>query len=358
MQEFFTPEIHSELLVGVCESDEVEFLESNEIRGELSIVDSLHKSIHLPTDFKAFWAIRRAVNLKKPDIVHTHMSKAGLLGRLASISVRPRPLIVHTYHGHVFDGYFGKAKTKAVITIERLLAHYSARLLAIGTKTKFDLVDRQIGDANQVVVIPTGMLPLEGKSRKDVRKDLGISQDKFVIIFAGRLTRIKRIDRLVEVIRLSAHKENLTWIVAGGGDEMRLIEQVIEEDCADIRFLGWRSDLDDIFCASDLSILLSDNEGTPLSVIQAGFHGVPTLATLVGSVGDLITDNLNGFLVERNPYAIATRISWLIDHPEVVEKAGRASRNLFTDSFSGRTSAEHHAKIYRDIINERQADES
>lgn len=356
LQKFFTSEIHSELLVGVCENDEIEFLDSNEIDGEVSIVDKLHRSVHLPTDFKAFWAIRRAISLKKPDIVHTHMSKAGLLGRLASMSVRHRPLIVHTYHGHVLDGYFGKVTTRAVIAIERFLARRSARLLAIGTKTKADLIDRHIGNPHQIVVIPTGMLSIEGKSKATVRKSLGISQDQFVIIFAGRLTRIKRIDRLVEVIRLLAYKEDLTWIVAGGGAEKKLVEEVIEKDIANIRFLGWRRDLDDIFCGSDLSILLSDNEGTPLSVIQAGFHGVPTLATPAGSIGDLIIDNLNGFLVEPNVDVIAKRIDLLIDHPEVVKKVGQTCRTIFKDNFTGRSSAEHHTRIYREITNERLVD--
>jgi glycosyltransferase involved in cell wall biosynthesis len=357
LQQYFTSSVQSKIMSGVCESDEGDFLAINNIRGELYSIDSLRRSIHPLRDFKSFFAIRRALILKRPQIVHTHMSKAGFLGRLACISLRQRPYMVHTFHGHVLDGYFGKAGTKLVIAIERYLARYSAKLLTIGTKTQSDLVHNHIGTSHQMVIVPTGMLPRKGKSRREVRRELGITQDRFVIIFAGRLTGIKRIDRLVDVILLLADKENLTWLVAGGGEEAYLIEDLINRNCVDIRFLGWRNDLDDIFSACDLSILVSDSEGTPLSIVQAGFHGVPTLATCVGSVGDLIKDNLNGFLVDKSPREISERIVSLIEHRDILVKAGKYCQEYFNEQFTGRRSAEVHEGVYREIINGEQGDE-
>jgi glycosyltransferase involved in cell wall biosynthesis len=220
-------------------------------------------------------------------------------------------------------------------------------LFCIGTKTKLDLVRLKIGHPDHMLVIPTGLVVQSSGNRIAVREELNISLENFVIIYPGRLTKVKRIDRLADVMQTLGNFPNLTWLVAGDGEELHFLKDLQKSRDVDLRLLGWRSDLDTIFSACDLSVLVSDHEGTPLSVVHAGLHGVPTLATNVGSVSDLIKDGFTGFLVEPLSQSVVLKLTSILEDKLELKLISERCKKTFRSQYSGQASSDIHAKIYR-----------
>jgi glycosyltransferase involved in cell wall biosynthesis len=347
VHEYLPPDVQSIIVTGVCERDETEFLSRHNIRAEVQVVESLSRTINLYRDIKAFIAIRSKLQEFQPDVVHTHLSKAGLLARLAALTVRPRPALIHTFHGHVLRGYFGFFKNCTFLLLERFLGKRTNMLFCIGTKTKLDLVRLKIGHPDHMLVIPTGLVVQSSGNRIAVREELNISLENFVIIYPGRLTKVKRIDRLADVMQTLGNFPNLTWLVAGDGEELHFLKDLQKSRDVDLRLLGWRSDLDTIFSACDLSVLVSDHEGTPLSVVHAGLHGVPTLATNVGSVSDLIKDGFTGFLVEPLSQSVVLKLTSILEDKLELKLISERCKKTFRSQYSGQASSDIHAKIYR-----------
>ncbi|MDA2915340.1 glycosyltransferase [Nitrospinae bacterium AH_259_B05_G02_I21] len=272
----------------------------------------LGREIHLLGDVVAFVKLVKLMWREQPSIVHTHTSKAGALGRLATLSVNlgwsirrllglkaPQPIrTVHTFHGHVFQGYFSKAKTRFFIAIERALARVTDALVAISPRQREEIVENLgIGEPEKVKVVPLGLDldPFRNcpNNRGKLRAELGLGEKTRLIGIVGRLVPIKRHDILLEALTFfrdsPATKGDLCCVVVGDGELRPALEQRVKEMGLDghVRFLGWRRDLETIYADLDCLVLTSENEGTPVSVIEALSAGVPVVATAVGGVPDL-----------------------------------------------------------------------
>lgn len=254
-------------------------------------------------DLRTFVRLYREFRRTRPRIVHTHMAKAGLLGRLAAAAYnltrrrRDRAHVIHTYHGHVLDGYFSAAATRVFITLERLLARVSDRIIAISPALRAELLEKyRIGRAAQYRVVPLGFdlspfAAVNSATRVAARRALNIAPDAPVIVTVGRLTAIKQPRLFLEVVqRVAARHPRTIALIAGDGELRGDVEASLAElGIADrVRLLGWRRDLATIYAAADIFLLTSRNEGTPVALIEAMASGTAGVSTDVGGVMDVM----------------------------------------------------------------------
>ncbi len=256
-----------------------------------------------PRDAKALARLWVLMRRYRPHIVHTHTAKAGLLGRLAA-RLAGVPIVVHTFHGHVLHGYYGPVQNWALRRMERSLAWLSDRLVTVSEQIKTDLIGYGVARAKKIAVIPLG-LDLEpflqaGQRRGEFRRALGLADDVKLIGIVGRLFPIKNHALFLEsAARIAMAEPGVQFVVVGDGALRPALEdQARRLGIAErINFTGWRTDLPSIYADLDVLVVSSNNEGTPLSAIEAMAAGCPVVATRVGGIPDIIVDEVNGCLV-------------------------------------------------------------
>jgi glycosyltransferase involved in cell wall biosynthesis len=339
------------LVTGFCDQDEADYLETVATDIKALRIAGLGRSVSPLADAKAFFQLIKIIREYKPDVIHTHTAKAGVLGRLASLLACHRVIRIHTFHGHLLHGYFSPWKTKLVIYIEKFLAIFTHSLIAIGNKVKDDLLAAGIGNSQKFQVFFPGLPEPQEIDRQVARQELGFDKDGIYITFVGRLTQIKRPDRLLAVAA-EMQKRNLpaNFIIAGEGD---LFEKSRDRAIAQglpVRFLGWRSDIDTLFAASDIAILTSDNEGIPLTLIQAAQARLPIVATNVGSMADIVLNESNGYLTEPNPLAIADALEKLVRDPALREYMGASGHVRSHEYFSLERMLVDHSDLYKKLF--------
>jgi glycosyltransferase involved in cell wall biosynthesis len=286
----------------------------------------------------------------RPHIVHTHTAKAGVLGRIAARACRV-PAVVHTFHGHLLHGYFSPAVTRAVVQTERTLARGTTRLVAVGAQVRDDLLAAGIGRSDQYVVVPPGIALPVAPSREKARAVLGLPQDAVVAVLVARLTAIKRPERFVEIARRLAERQpHVLFAVVGEGD---LLDGLRADAGLNVRFLGWRGDVETVYAASDLAVLTSDNEGMPVSLIEAALCGVPAVATRVGSVAEVVLDGRSGWLVPADMDAITAAVERAVGDPEGLRAAGQAARVHATSAFGRSRLVADTEGLYEQIAHEK-----
>jgi glycosyltransferase involved in cell wall biosynthesis len=271
---------------------------------ELAYVPALQREVAPASDVAALARLVQLLRRFRPAIVHTHMAKAGSLGRLAAVlynatAGRNRSArIVHTYHGHVLDGYFGARTVRALTAVERFLGGRSDALLAVSPRVREDLLHTHgIGVPASFRVVPLGLdlaAPAAAgpAERASARRVLELEEDAHVVTFVGRLTAIKRPELFLEAAaRVSAADPRARFLVAGGGelDQTLRTQASVLGVAGRMRFLGWQNDLVPIYAASDLLAVTSRNEGTPVALIESMAAGVPGVCFGVGGVPDVIT---------------------------------------------------------------------
>lgn len=336
------------LLVGHVAEGEADFLDTQGSDVPFTRIAGLGRTIRPFDDFRAFLAIRRTLVKIRPHIVHTHTAKAGALGRLAALTIQPRPKIVHTFHGHVLTGYFSRAATLGVSLIERLLAKFSNELITVGPEVREQLLAAGIGRPDHFQVIEPGVRLRQQPSRTEARLLLGIDHDALVMCMVGRLAPIKRPDRLLDVVRgLAPSFPSLRVLVAGEGELSEELRARATAEALPIRFLGWRDDVETVFAASDLAILTSDNEGTPLSLVQAGLLSVPAVATDVGSVRHVVIDGVTGWLTDTGPSDLIAAAQAALSSPELRRERGARAREHLMRTYAVDQFVEKHARLYR-----------
>ncbi len=264
-------------------------------------IPALQRAVSPSSDARALIQILRHLSRFKPHIVHTHTAKAGTLGRLAAFAynrvARTRARTVHTYHGHVLDGYFRYAG--AFIGVERGLAHVTDRIVAISPQIATDLQQRyRIGRPDQYRVVPLGFdlapfTAIDEPARRAARPALGLDPATPVVTIVGRLTAIKQHDLFLRVARAVHEQQPATsFLIVGDGEcrgDLERQARALGIDAA-VRFLGWRKDLATIYASTDVCVLTSRNEGTPVALIEALAAGVPVVSTDVGGVRDVVND--------------------------------------------------------------------
>jgi glycosyltransferase involved in cell wall biosynthesis len=301
----------------------------------------------------------RVVGRLRPDIVHTHTAKAGLLARLAVVLARgPRPVVVHTYHGHVLEGYFGPIRNCIYRELERRLSEVSDALVAVSSATVDDLVRLQIAARSKFQVIPIGLdlepfLQLDEGAGAGFRQEVRAAPDEILLTFVGRLAAIKRGDLM---LRAFAHAVELgapvRLAVVGDGERRGALERLAGELGLGgrVAFVGYRADMPTVASASDIGLLTSDNEGTPVSLIEAAAAGTPAIATAVGGVPDVVTSE-SGLLLARGDFrGVGRAIADLAAEPARRAEMGRNARVHVRKRFSAERLVEDVDRLYRELI--------
>jgi glycosyltransferase involved in cell wall biosynthesis len=338
------------LVTGYCDENEADYLDTVATDIKATRIAGLGRSVSLLADLKAFFGLVSLIRKFKPDVIHTHTAKAGVLGRLASLLAGRGAVRVHTFHGHLLHGYFSKAITKLVILIEKILAARTSVLIAIGTKVRDDLVAAGIGHANKYRVFFPGLPTPKVITKSTAQNALGISTETLYITFVGRLTQIKRPDRLLDVAKeCKARGLDLRFLVAGEGELFESSKARCQREQLNVTFFGWRSDIDQIFAASDIAILTSDNEGIPLTLIQAAQAGLPIVATNVGSISDIVINESTGYLTQISAPAMADAIEKLVRDAQLRKMMGEAGKARAAQYFSLDRMIKDHVDLYRSL---------
>jgi len=359
---FETCLVHGRL--GAGEGDMTRLLPIDDL--DTVYIDDLVRPIAPFSDLRAWWRIYRVLRRWQPDIVHTHMAKAGTLGRLAALAYnRTRPAgrrarLVHTYHGHVFEGYFGSPSTRLFVLVERWIARRTDALIAISPQISRDLVQAyRIAGVAQLKLIPLGfnldrLLALSAGDRAPARGSLGISDAEIVVTTVGRLTAIKQHTLFLDMAAAVAKRSRrCVFLIVGDGELRPALEARASALGLDgrVRFLGWRGDLDTVYAASDLFVLTSRNEGTPVALIEAMAAGLASVSTDVGGVRDVVTAAELGVLVPfGDAGALTVAVMALADAPARRSAMGRAARASVRDRFHAARLVADIRALYRDLV--------
>jgi glycosyltransferase involved in cell wall biosynthesis len=339
------------LVTGYCDENESDYLDEVATDIQAVRIVGLGRSVSVIKDLLAFAGLIREIKRFNPDVIHTHTAKAGVLGRIAGLIAKPSAKRVHTYHGHLLHGYFGAGKTRVVVVIEKILSWISHGLISIGTNVMNDLLKVGIGKADKFYVIFPGLQDLDVMPKAQARKELGLDPEKLYVVFVGRLTQIKRPDRLVEIAaELKKHYPHVHLLMVGAGELFDVTANAAESQELPMTFYGWRNDIARILCASDIAILSSDNEGIPLTLIQAAQAGLPIVSTDVGSVSDIVKHQEGGLLVGCSSTELANGLKVLIEDADLRAHYGAAGKARATQFFSSNSMVQAHENLYRDLL--------
>ena len=279
-------------------------------------VPEFQAPLHPVKDFIAFFKILWIVATYKPDIIHTHTFKAGLLGRLAGFIFRV-PCRVHTYHGHLFDGYGGPLKTKIIELAEKALGRVTHEVISVSSLVAQDLLSHKIVSRNKLQVVELGFdvdsFLKEARAPSSLRKKLNLSEEDILIGIAGRLVPIKCVDLFIKAVAPLAPKNSRVHaVIMGDGPERDKLASLAASFNAQIHFMGWMLPLHPELKDLDLLVCSSKNEGTSVSVIEAILCGTPVISTNVGGMADLLENGRWGDLVPFSEEALHQALKKMI----------------------------------------------
>ncbi len=306
------------------------------------LISSLTRNIHPLKDLTAFLKLFWLILSEKPQIVHTHMAKAGTLARLAAWICRV-PIVVHTYHGHIFDGYFSSRKTKMFIRLERFLGRRTDCIVVMGKEIAHELTEKyQVVSAEKIQIFYPGLdlAPyLENyQYRRCLRKELGLGGEEILVALIGRLSPVKRPQFFVQIAKkILQQNRNFRFLIVGGGEEEKRVINLIKEKELDkeILFLGWRSDLAVIYSDVDIVVQCSSDEGTPNVLIEALASAKPVVASRVGAIPEIVEHGRSGFLLDKeDEEGFVTSLLLLADHPNLRYEMGLYGREFVRNRFS------------------------
>ena len=341
------------LVTGFCEESEADYLEINELNLSHTKIDGFGRSLSLFSDLKVLFAIRREIKAFNPDVIHTHTAKAGFLGRIASLSILKRQIRVHTFHGHLLHGYFGKFKTRLVVLAERMLAHFTDRLIAVGNQVRDELLAVKIGTYDKYVVIGPGLEIAEIPSRRMAHEYFHIPEYQFVVTWIGRMVPVKAPHRIIEIAQeCQSRSLKVRLVLAGEGPLSGDLRKLSERFGLPITFLGWQSEIESVLSISDVVILTSENEGTPVVLIQAQMAGIPVITTDVGSAAEVMIHERTGFCLAYSPAEFADKIAILAENSLMRSSFGAAGKINALEKFSLDRLVSDHEKLYGDLFSQ------
>jgi glycosyltransferase involved in cell wall biosynthesis len=311
-------------------------------------------------DAKALTSLYLLIRRHRPHIVDTHTARAGFLGRLAA-RLAGVPVIVHTYHGHVLHGYYGRAKSWLLRGMEQSLAHITDRIITVSDRVKDELVAYGVANAEQISVIPLGF-DLESflnahAHRGTFRRELALDDNIKLVGIVGRIFPIKNHRLfLTAAARIAASEPAVRFVIVGDGVLRPALEQQARElGIADrVIFTGWRRDLPRIYSDLDVLVVSSDNEGTPVSAIEAMASNCPVVATCVGGLPDLIANGETGLLVPpRNAEELSSAVLRLLHNPETARNMSRKALAMARERFSVRRLITDMDRLYTQLLDEK-----
>ncbi len=357
------PDYESFLVCGTIEPGEGDMTYYAKERGiEPIIIPELGRSLNPVRDIRTLWKVYQLIKEMKPDVVHTHAAKAGFVGRLAAW-LASVPVIVHTFHGHVFRGYFSPSKTQFFILLERLTARMSDTIITLSDGLRRELAEEyHITRKGRITVLPLGLdlgafTKMPRKSGM-FRKENNIPADAPLIGIVGRITPIKNHPLFLRAAaEIQKQLPNARFVIVGDGEIRAEIETLVDQ--LGLReaviFTGWQKDLAHIYSDLDVLVISSVNEGTPVTVIEALAAGCPVVATAVGGLPDLLDHGKLGKLVnEQEPASLAKAIIEVVAKPP----DGAEAQALMVDRYGIDRLVKDLDGLYRGILAEETTHEN
>ena len=344
----------STLVAGTTAPHEGDMLDLARARGvEPVLLPALGREISPLDDLLSLARMVQLVRRLRPDVVHTHMAKAGTVGRLAA-RICGVPLIVHTYHGHVFHSYFSPRKTRVFLTIERALGLATDRIVVIGDGQRQEIAGYGVAPLDKLVTIRLGLelgqfLDAE-KTTGQLRQELGIGAATPLVGLVGRLVPIKAPEIFLQAAAsIRAAMPEARFLVVGDGELRPALEALVQElGLGDaVRFLGWRRDLVRIYADLDVVALTSRNEGSPVVLIEALAAARPVVATAVGGVPEVVVDGQTGLTVPpSDPAPLAAAILRLLRDRALAARLGAAGRRHVYPRYDSSRLVEDVTQLY------------
>ena len=338
------------LITGSCAANEIDYLDTHPNLEKLISVHklkSLGRTI-LPTkDLRTLVETIRLLKEIKPDIVHTHTSKAGIIGRIAARIASPHSTIIHTFHGHLLYGYFSPLKTKLIIFTEKLLSRITDVLVAVTSQIERDLKRVGIGINGRWEVIHPGV------NKVDLKKTTGVDRATKHLVWIGRFTDIKNPTLAIEIMEHLQKSDgpNVSLTMVGDGELLTSMQDLATAKQLPIEFTGWRTDVYPFLQEADALLLTSKNEGLPIVMLEAASMGIPTFSTNVGGVSEFISDWSTGFIIDHTATQAAKYISSTLLNDEVMRNVARTASKKYQNGFTMDSFVESHSKLYKSLIN-------
>jgi glycosyltransferase involved in cell wall biosynthesis len=351
MRGFNSTEFDHRLYTGYCAADESDYLETVATDVKAIRIEGFGRRVSLGGDIRAFTTLVREFRKFKPHIIHTHTAKAGFLGRIASIISLQPSIRVHTFHGHLLSGYFGSLKRLLVVIAEKILALFTDQLLAVGDKVRQDLLQAGIGSQDKFGLMQPGLAIDVLPEKESSLKSLGLTTARLQCAFIGRITQIKRPDRFLDVVsEIKRRGVDLDFFMAGDGELLETCRERIVKQDLPVTILGWQSDIEKVLSAADIVVLTSDNEGTPLSLIQAGMGGLPVVTTNVGSVPEIVLDGVTGIVTDLDVQEIANALEKLATDRALRERLGIDAQGFTLANFGVERLVHDHEELYKKLL--------
>jgi len=371
LSKFMDTDFETKLIAGHINKNEASarFITDN-LSLEVQTVAHMYRHIHPYNDRLAYREIKNIIHDFKPDIVHTHAAKSGALGRLAAIQMKV-PVIIHTFHGHVFNAYFNSVKTKAFLKIERFLARKTNILIALSKQQKHELSQvYRIAAKEKFKIIPLGFDLNKFRintnlKRKAFRKRFSIDDDELAIAIVGRLTAIKNHRLLFKAIAIlpESQLKRLRVFVVGDGELMTELKNYCgqlglnysygnpAEQKTLITFTSWIKTIDELMSGVDIVTLSSDDEGTPVSLIEAQAAGKAIVSTNVGGIADIVDTGSNALLSKPGDVAaFAANLSTMIDQHQSFTQEAIKRIETIQQLFHYKRLVDDMAGLYRNLL--------
>ncbi|MBD3376697.1 glycosyltransferase [candidate division KSB1 bacterium] len=350
---------YTSLLIGgkVDSSESSKFEQFVEKGIDIRVLPFMKRDISILDDFMSIFHLYKIFKNENPKIVHTHTAKAGTIGRIAG-KLAGVPVLIHTFHGHTFRGYFPDWKNKIFIHIEKCLTKMSSAIIAISSSQKYDLCQKyKIAPKEKVEIIPYGfeLKKFQTIIKTDqLKTEFGLNKEMTLAAAIGRLVPIKNYSMALRVIhKLKKQNNPIYLVIVGDGEERNKLESLTKElEIEDhVFFYGWEQNIEKIYAGIDLMLLTSNNEGTPVTIIEAMASRVPVFATRAGGVVDMIQSGENGYLCDLDDAdAMAKHIIKYLNnrnnHRIMLERAFSYS----TQTFSYRRMISDMDSFYQKLI--------
>jgi glycosyltransferase involved in cell wall biosynthesis len=327
-------QVETLLAVGHVQGHEIEDSRLEKIK--FVRIEYLGRKIHPMRDFRAYIELRQTVKDFKPQIIHSHTFKAGLLSRLMFFRI-PK---IHTFHGHLLsDPEFSRRALQVIVNIERRLAKVTKTLITVGEQVSKDLLQVGVGKPSQYISIASEGQKLNFLSRDQARANLGIDLQTPVVLWMARMAPVKNPALALEVARLLP---KINFLMAGGGE---LFDPIKEQAPPNVRLLSW-VEAANVIPAADVFLSTSLNEGVPYSLLEVLSAGVPVVAVKSGAIAEIIEDKVNGFLTSKEPTEIASQIDTLFANPPQRMASWISALESNALSTTGNDMALKHLSLY------------
>lgn len=321
------------------------------------VIPELGREIEPVNDISTILKLYRLMRRERPHIVHTHTAKAGFAGRVAA-RLAGVPIVFHTFHGHVLKGYFGPLKSRLFVEVERFCAGLSDQVITLSPHLREELVNLGVASRNRITVVPLGLdlsdFANQERCRGEFRAEYGIAAEDRLIGAVGRLVKIKNIplflDAAAQVHRIDRH---VHFALVGDGEERHVLETHARSLGLNgfVHFVGWRRDLPKIYADLNAVVISSDNEGTPVSLIEAMASSCPVIATRVGGVPDLLEGGRLGQIVApRDPQAMADAILNAVEHRHEVSLKTKMAREKVLKAYTPQRLVNDIDRLYQDAL--------